>query len=46
MPTGIRLHSHIILEYESGRIRGTPNLMGGDSIVVEKNQPLKVINYE
>jgi hypothetical protein len=39
-----RIHSPIILEYNNGRIKGVPNLFGGDSIIIEKGQPLKVIN--
>jgi hypothetical protein len=38
------IRSNIILEYENGFIKGSASIMGGDSIVVEKGQPLKVLN--
>lgn len=40
-----RIHSHIILEYQSGVIKGAPHLLQSDAIVVQKGKPLKVIKY-
>jgi hypothetical protein len=39
-----RIHSYVTLLYENGKIKGLPDLAGADAIVIEKNQPLRVIN--
>lgn len=40
-----RIHSHVILEYDDGSIRGFPNPIQSDAIVIEKGQPLRVFKY-
>jgi hypothetical protein len=38
-----KIHSPIVLQYDGGTINGAPNLFTGDSILIVKEEPLKVI---
>ena len=39
-----QIYSHIILQYDNGRVKGMPDLFRADSIVINKNEFLTVIN--